>query len=248
MTADEYRKRAQEKVDAWLEGVDAAAFESALVSLVEDKASSGEYRFKRASDRELAMQGARRFFADFARKIVPLSDGRCVYFVPDARSSDRNASKALSWAEYAFHAVSAGGAKVPGRNYNERWYNPHKARNLQYLEEALRDEHCFVRLSKVDCRYDSVMFAGRVYAGEAVQVVTRLDEMGNMDANLSEVTFNATRRQEKKLPRFVPLTEAVQAVVHHQVTAGSYPQDKDILPFPVPNGKGVHRTSRSGTS
>ena len=231
------------KVEEWMVGVTGETFDAALLRLVDEKVSANEYKFKRAGDRELAVAGARRFFREFSRKVVQLSDGRCVYFAPDARSRRRNANDlSRCWAEYAFHAVSNGGARILGKGYNERWYNSHKAVNLNQIVETLRNERCFVRLRKDPC-VDSILFAGLPLSGMAFDVVTRLDEFGNVEANLTEVTFEATARNEKKLPRLVPLVEAVQTVVHHQITAGSYPQDSDIISksYSLRNGDSVLR-------
>ena len=223
------RELASRKIDEWMTGVSGDSFAAALRELVEEKAAAGEYRFRKDGERELALSAARRFFDEFARKIIRLSDGRCVYFAPDARAKGRNGGDlSRCWAEYAFHAVSNGGGRVAGKQYNERWYNSHKAVNLNQIVETLRLEQCFVRLRK-DARSDSILFAGRLLSGMAFDVVTRLDEFGNVEANLTEVTFEATTRSEKKLPRLVPLVEAVQTVVHHQTTAGSNPLNGNIL-------------------
>ena len=225
-----FRELAENKIGEWLKGVAREAFVAALEGLITEKENAGEYRFRREDERRLALEGAKRFFDEFSRKIVALSDGRCVYFAPDARSKGRNGGDlARCWAEYAFHAVSNGGRRLVGKCYNERWYHPHKAANFGQLVATLKGERCFVRL-RDDARNDAILFLGDVAAGLSFDVVTRLDEFGNMDANLTEVTFEVASRREKKLPRLVPLTEAVQAVVHHQTTAGSNPQDGDNIP------------------
>lgn len=108
------KELAQKKIDEWLAGVSEDGFAAALAALVEAKAAAGEYVFKRPEDRQAAIAGARRFFAEFSRKIIVLSDGRCVYFAPDPRAKARNADNAVSWAEYAFHAVSSSGRLMPG--------------------------------------------------------------------------------------------------------------------------------------
>lgn len=222
---EDWRRRAEQKVDEWLVGVTKESFGGALDRLIDEKVATGEYRFKRVEDQPLARAGARRFFDEFSRKIIQLSDGRYVYFSPDVRSRIRNGSDlSRCWAEYAFHAVSNGGSRIEGKEYNERWYNSSKAVNLNQIVVTLQQEKCFVRLRK-DARIDSILFAGQVVSGMTFDVITRLDEYGNVEANLTEVTFEAKTRGEKKLPRLVPLAEAVQAVVHHQNTAGSNPQN-----------------------
>ena len=223
------RRFAEDKVSKWLDGVSEESFCAALERLVDEKMAAGEYRFKKLDDRVAATEGARRFFVEFSRKIVEMSDGRCVYFVPDPRAKERNGGNAdRCWAEYSFHAVSNGGAKVSGKGYNERWFNPHKIAGFDALEMTLKAERCVVRLSPTS-RFDAIMFVGGLPAGLRYRIVTRLDEFGNMDANLTEVTFEASSKAEKKTPRLVSLTEAVQAVVHHQIATGSYPSDESRI-------------------
>ena len=234
------RVLAERKVEEWLEGVTEKSFCAALEKLVAEKSKAGEYRFRNDAERDAAVDGAKRFFVQFARKIVQLSDGRCVYFVPDARAKNRNKDNATSWAEYAFHAVSNGGARIPGKGYNERLYNPHKAANFNLIEMTLRAERCYVRLDS-DSRYDAIMFDGGVMSGLAFQVVARLDVCGNIEANLTEVTFTSSSKRAKKAPRLVALAEAVQAVVHHQTTPGSCPQDENIVSNVQLKRKGGHR-------
>ena len=223
------RALAEKKVEEWLTGVTEESFRVALEKLVDEKVAAGECRFNRGAERVAAIKGAKKFFDQFARKIVQLSDGRCVYFVPDARAKNRNKDNARSWAEYAFHAVSNGGARIQGKGYNERLYNPHKAANFNLIETTLRSERCYVRLDS-DSRYDAIMFDGGVVLGLAFQVVARLDVCGNIEANLTEVTFTSSSKRVRKTPRLVALAEAVQAVVHHQTTPGSCPQDSGIIP------------------
>ena len=230
---------AKKKVEGWLAGVTRDSFDAALKALVEEKTAVGEYRFKRDHEKELAFNGAKLFFDEFSRKIITLSDGRCVYFAPDPRSVSRNdGNLSRCWAEYAFHAVSNGGRRLVGKDYNERWYHPHKAANFGRLEETLKKEQCFVRL-RDNATNDSILFWDGTLAGLSFDVVTRLDEFGNMDANLTEVIFEVVSRGEKKLPRLVPLTEAVRTVVHHQTTAGSYPSDGNNIPNFFCGDKGV---------
>ena len=234
-----YRERAERKIEEWLEGVPRESFDRALERLIDEKCAAGEYLFRKEEERNAALAGAKDFFDRFSRRIVQLSDGRCVYFVPDVRAKTRNRDNATSWAEYAFHAVSNGGARIPEKGYNERWYNPHKAANFNLIEMTLKAEQCYVRLDP-EPRYDTIMFDGGVAAGFAFQVVARLDQCGNMEANLTEVTFKASSKKAKKAPRLVALAEAVQAVVHHQTTPGSCPQDKSIIPNPQMPRKGLH--------
>lgn len=245
-TGSRRRRFAEEKVAKWLDGVSEESFCAALERLVDEKMTAGEYRFKKLDDRVTATEGARRFFVEFSRKIVELNDGRCVYFVPDPRAWDRNGGDAdRCWAEYSFHAVSNGGAKVLGKGYNERWFNPHKVAGFSELESTLKAEQCIVRLNPAS-RFDTIMFVGEALAGLRYRIVTRLDEFGNMDANLTEVTFEASSKKEKKTPRLVSLTEAVQAVVHHQIATGSYPSDKSRISNFVCLRKGGAEAEKAG--
>jgi len=225
-------RRAEGVIDGWLEGVTDDSFVAALRDLVLAKRELCEYRFADAADELRAIDSAIEFFRRFSRRIVQLSDGRCVYFTPDNRARLRNPDNNVSWAEYAFHAVSNGGARLPGKTYNERWYNPHKAASFGLIDETLRLERCVVRLSSRCFADDAIMFVGESHSGSILNVVTRPDEYGNVDANLTEVTFEASSKKSKKAPRLVPLTEAVLTVVHRQITAGSNPKNDNILAYP----------------
>ena len=240
------RERAEETIAEW--SVARGDFVAALEKLVSEKRSAGEWKFNREEEVALAIDGAKRFFDEFSRKLVELSDGRYVYFAPDARSRERNHDNATCWAEYAFHAVSNGGARLPGKAYNERWYHPHKIANFDRIEKTLMAERCFVRLRKNNPSESSILFYGDVAAGILIQVITRLDQFGNADANLTEVTFEASTGKIKKLPRLVPLAEAVQTVVHYQTTAGSYPPDTNNISNPQNVRKGVSVDCGNGTN
>ena len=226
--AEEFRKRAIAKVEEWLDGVSEDVFVAVLDKLLDEKILLGEYRFKGDGGRVSMREGAIRFFRKFSRRIVQLSDGRCVYFTPDERARKRNQNNAVSWAEYAVHAVTNGGKRLPGKTYNERWLNYHKIESFDLIEPTLRNEHCVVRIN-ADVRHDAIMFEGEDVAGRIVNVVTRLDDFGNIDANLTEVTFEASSKRNKKPPRLMPLAEAIGTVVHRQVAAGSNPSTDDSL-------------------
>ena len=59
--------------------------------------------------------------------------------------------------------------ELEGKDYNERWYNSHKAVNLNQIVETLQREQCFVRLKK-DARADSILFAGQLLSGMVFDV------------------------------------------------------------------------------
>ena len=234
---EQFRRRAEEKVEEWLDGVSDEKFVSVLDSLLDEKLAKGEYRFKGAGGREAMRDGAIRFFREFSRRIVQLSDGRCVYFTPDERARKRNSDNAVSWAEYAVHSVTNGGNRLPGKTYNERWLNYHKIASFNVLEPTLLLEKCVVRRNE-NARYDAIMFVGDDVLGRVVSVVTRLDDFGNIDANLTEVTFEASSKRVKKAPRLMPLAEAVETVVHRQVAAGSNPPTGGSIADFIVRGKG----------
>ena len=58
--------------------------------------------------------------------------------------------------------------------------------------------------------------------GGVFDVVVRLDEYGNADANMTEVTFEVAKPKKVRCPRLMPLSEAVDTVVCHQA-AGTNP-------------------------
>lgn len=236
-SADEFMRRALEKVEEWLADVSEERFVAALDVFLDEKLAAGEYRFKGADGRIAMRDGAIRFFREFSRKIVQLSDGRCVYFSPDERAKRRNEDNAVSWAEYSVHAVTNGGKRLPGKTYNERWLNYHKIEAFDVLESTLRLERCVVRRNE-NARYDAIMFEGDDVLGRVVNVITRLDDFGNIDASLTEVTFEASSRRVKKAPRLMPLAEAVETVVHRQVAAGSNPPTQRSIPNAVAERKG----------
>lgn len=242
------RRALAEKVIAeWLEGVTEEVFAAALERVVEEKSALGEYRFRRENERDLAIAGARRFFAEFSKKIVELSDGRCVYFAPDSRARRRNADNAVSWAEYAFHAVSSSGRLLSGNTFRERLYNENKVKGLSYIESILKAEQCFYRLIDAHPENDAILFVG--YDGNCgrLEVVTRLDRYGNAEANLGEVTVIAIRKGGKRSPppNIRPLTEVVETVAKHQAAGFSPSTTGDKIPNNFAERKGAeHREER----
>lgn len=220
---EQFRRRAEEKVDEWLDGVSNEKFVSVLDLFLDEKLARGEYRFKGDGGREAMRDGAIRFFREFSRRIVQLSDGRCVYFTPDERARKRNSDNAISWAEYAVHAVTSSGKLLLGKDYRERLYNRHKDAGLSSLENIIRDENCMYRLIDAHPENDAVLFVGVDNEGARMEVVTRLDVFGNADANLAEVTVIATRKKNLVIPppKSRPLTEVVETVAKHQAAGFS---------------------------
>jgi len=239
-SAEVRRACAERKVNEWLQGVTDETFEAALVKLVNEKCVAREYRFKKLEEKELALAGARQFYREFARRLIPLSDGRYVYFAPDERAKVRNLNNAVSWAEYAFHAVSSSGRLLDGKNFRERLYNPTKRADLPCLEGIVRAEQCMYRLIDAYPENDAIIFVGRDADQGRLEIVTRLDQFGNAEANLGEVTVIAKhKRKVDPPPKFRPLTEVVETVAKHQA-AGFSPSTtvNNVSNFPS-HDKGV---------
>ena len=238
------RGLALRKIDEWLQGVDAESFDAALERLVGERSASSEYRFKKEDERETAIAGARRFFVEFARKIIELSDGRCVYFAPDKRALERNrGDRARCWAEYAFHAVSSSGKIIDGRNYRERLFNSIKLDAMAGICEIISQEHCMYRLIDAVPQNDAVIFIGKDAFGGRTEVVTRLDEYGNAKANLGEVTVIVQHKRNKQTPppKFRPLTEVVETVAKHQAAGFSPSTTANSVANPIGPRKGAVR-------
>ena len=154
---------------------------------------------------------------------MELSDGRCAYFAPDIRAKDRGVDNAMVWAEYAIHAVTSSGKRIPGKDYWERLFNPIKLENLERIEGILLKEDCFARMVEGHPERDSIIFVGASKDGRRLEVVTRLDEFGNVDADLTEVTVVVTRKKVLEItePPPMPLAEVVKTVAQHQAAGFS---------------------------
>ena len=243
--AEEFRKRAVAKVEEWLDGISEDVFVAVLDKLLDEKILSGEYRFKGDGGKVAMREGAIRFFRDFSRRIVQLSDGRCVYFTPDERARKRNQDNAVSWAEYAVHAVTSSGKMLEGKEYRERLYNPRKASVLQVLESVICAEHCMFRLIDAHPENDAVLFIGHDADGSRLEVVTRLDLFGNVDANLAEVTVVAMHkkaREKESIPPpkyYRPLTEVVETVAKHQAAGFSPSTTESSIAYLAGKRKGA---------
>ena len=191
------------------------------------------------------VKNAVRFYKRFSQKTIMLSDGRVVYFVPDARSKvERGLNNDEAWAEYAIHAVTSSGEKTDGKPYAERLYNRTKAANIWKLEDIIKAERCEAKIDENPER-DGVIFYGRGVDGKAIQIITRLDEKGNIYADLTEVTVvDAGRR--KNLPPRRPLTEVVRTVANRRQRGGLLTADRDSVSQTDPSDNGVVMLSRGG--
>ncbi len=195
---------AKSKVGEWAEGVTADGVKVAVGRRIADGVKSGAYRVKRDGDAKRMAAAAMRFYRRFSRKTVMLSDGRCVYFVPDARAKWRGFDNEEAWAEYAIHAVTSSGRKLSDGRF-ERLYNPSKAADIWRIENVLKAEKC-----ALDTRRggeNDIAFYGKGTNGKPIRIITKFDEKGNIYADLTEVTVVNTR--EEKVPPLKPLAEVV---------------------------------------
>ena len=225
----EQKHLAEERQKAWLRDVEFEGFCQALDALIAEKRAAGIYRFRTESELEHAKRGACFFYANFSRKTIELSDGRCVYFSPDARSMNRNGGdRVRCWAEYAFHAVSSSGEAVPGCPYRERWFNQEKTDAIPGIEAIIKNEVCGAMLSDKQREKDAVLFLGSLANGKRIEIVTRVDYSNAELHNLAEVTV-LLKNARKKSPPLKPLSEVVEAVERHQ-GAGYLPSTVESLP------------------
>ena len=216
------KERAQAKIDEWFVGVTEQAFRAAVELKLAVGVAEGDYRFRGADDRLQVAEGALRFFREFSSKVIELSDGRCVYFAPDTRARSRGVDNAMAWAEYAIHAVTSSGRRIVGKDYWERLFNPVKLESLDLIEAIIRREDCFATVNDGHPERDCIIFVGASNDGRRLEIVTRLDEFGNVNADLTEVTVVVTRKKgETTNPPSRPLTEVVEAVAQHQAAGFS---------------------------
>lgn len=190
-----------------------ADFEAGLEQVLDTGAGELRYVFKTPQDRQLILDGAKEFFREFSRKEICLSDGRTAYFRPDLRAFDRGAVTA--WAEYCIHSVTSSGKKIPGKDFAERIYNHHKRENMDRIEPIIREENVFGKFNNQKPEYDAVIFTGSSNRGNRLEIITRLDDYGNINADLTEVTVLLIKKN-LKYPPHRPLTEVVEAVAFHQ--------------------------------
>lgn len=230
---------AKSKVGGWVEGTSADGVRNAIEQKIEKGLPEGEYRFKQPGDRARLVKGAIKFYKRFAQKTVMLSDGRCVYFVPDARTRERGLTNDEAWAEYAIHAVTSSGQKLEGKEYSERVYNATKAQNMWRIENILKAERCKVQDEARDGRY-GIEFYGKGVDGKVIRIITRPDESGNIYADLTEVTILGGRKKEELPPR-KPLAEVVGAA---QYRGGLLTGNAESIPQDGADGNGDLRLSR----
>ena len=222
------RELAEFRSSQWLSGVTDETFERSLQNVFSEKSASGEYRFRSEDERKDAFEGACRFFNEFSRKIIRLSDGRCVYFSPDSRSRMRNAGDlSRCWAEYAFHAVSSSGRRLEGKAYCERLFNREKLEAVSLIADVLEKECCGAMLLDKQREKDAVVFRGVNSKKRRLEIITRVDYAGTGVHNLFEVTV-LIKNVQKKSPPTKPLSEVVETVERHQ-GAGYLPPTEGII-------------------
>ena len=182
------RKRGQsiQKRDATLTEVAKLNMRNEVSRVIETGIPEGKYVFKNLDKKQKTIDGAIKFLKEFSRKIVPLSDGRIAYFMPDERAFKRGS--ATAWAEYGIHAVTSSGKQIPGKEYNEQLFNQNKLDNLDWIIPIIQQENVFGKFDNKNPAKDGVIFVGISHDGKHLEVITRLDEYGNPQADLTEVT------------------------------------------------------------
>ena len=155
--------------------------------------------------------------------------------MPDSRSFERT-DDVTAWCEYCFHAVTSSGSRKFAKGYRERLYNPDKHKNLHNIDTIIRDEKTFAAFHK-DPQDDAIIFTGTTSDGQTVEIITKLDKYGNINADFVEVTA-LTSGKNKVVPPPKPLTEVVEAVANRHQEAGYLPSTGDNLPSTAENASG----------
>ena len=107
-------------------------------------------------------------------------------------------------------------------------FNQNKLDNLDRIIPIIQEENVFGKFDNKNPAKDGVIFVGTSHDGKRLEVITRLDEYGNPQADLTELTVLATNKKSNIPPR-KPLSEVVEAVAHHQA-AGFSPSTRDNIP------------------
>ena len=100
---------ARTKLDQWHEGVTPASVRKAIGDYVYAGLFNKNVKVKDFNEALKIAYAAARFFDEYSRKTIPLSDGRCAYFAPDERNKKRGLDNNECWAIYCVHAVTHGG-------------------------------------------------------------------------------------------------------------------------------------------
>ncbi len=215
--------------DASLKTFDNGKIEQFVKERLETGIEKGEYRVNKKGDKERIIAGAVKAFQMFHDKTITLSDGRVVYFYPDVRSFERNGSDALAWAEYSMHFVTSSGDEIAPK-IHERLYSGSKADDIHLIEPIIKEEKVFAKFDDKYPSKDAVVFVGTSSNGKLIEIVTRLDDFGNINANLTEVTA-VIKGKKLDNPPHAPLTEVVEAVACHQGAGYSPSTNNNINGF-----------------
>lgn len=224
---DESVLHCKEKLKKTLEGVTRESVRRDIGNYIFKGLLNGDVNEPEFSKALSMAYAAACFFDIFSRKIVPLSDGRCAYFAPSPENQARGRTNSESWAVYCVHAVSHGGRFVKQdksasktKPYRERVWSPEKARSMAFIERTLKDEKCIIETDDRFPEKDGIKFLGTDAEGRPMRVVARLDEYGNVDADLTEVTVIMSGDTASKTPKedehVVSLRDAVEAIVQHE--------------------------------
>lgn len=226
-------ERVDDKINVSLEGVTREGFVGRLGKTLDERIKSGRI-VAGDSDGERIREGAERFFDEFSRKKILLSDGRYVYFAPTSVVGSRTEieDNVDAWVEYAIHAVTNDVARKDGTH--ARKYNAAKVAALEDVERIIGEENVFTSIKDNHPEQDAVIFVGTSNE-KRTEIITRLDEYGNVDADLTEVTV-VPKYNKKENPPTTPLSAAVERVAQHQ-GAGSSPSTEDTIAQNLPGVK-----------
>ena len=210
------------KVAEWVRDVSAEAMPGVVGSVLAAQIADGTIVPADEAQRDAIQRDALAFFRYAFGRIVPLPDDRYLYFCPDPRSRARGVSNAEAWAEYAIHGATHGtGFPVPGKPWNGRAHNPHKAENLDRIVRMVRANECLPNPS------GSISFLGATKCGRHLELVVRLDESANARADVFVVTFEASSKKARilkiEMSRLMPLAEAAKRVVPNRAADATPP-------------------------
>lgn len=96
------------------------------------------------------------------------------------------------------HAVTSQGKFIEWKGYYEHLYNEHKRNAIQFIEKTIKDEKCIVSLKDYEPSQDKLIFIGDEYSSGKFEVITKLDKVGNLLADLTEVTTVYSNKKENK--------------------------------------------------
>ncbi len=193
---------ADENIAIANEGVTEETFTASLDKMLQERVANGS-----VTSNDGLRDAALGFYREFHDKKVQLSDGRFVYFVPSV-DEGRGLSRDEAWAEYAIHSVTNDRLRRDGTH--ERAFNSAKASALKDIERILKEENVFASVNEGNPSRNAIVFVGEIGEGNRIEIVTRLDEAGNINADLTEIT-TVVKNRKRESPRLTSLAEAVRA-------------------------------------